>query len=77
METEIQVAQLNKDVEYMTEKIDEIHAKQTRMGEKLDTFIDSADNKYARKDVQNLLIGGLITVVTGGTVASIAWAINH
>lgn len=70
METEIKIAEYGKDIEYMKDKIEDIHDQQLKLGTKLDTFIESADKKYAGKQefewLRNTFIGSVIIAVFGG-----------
>ncbi len=70
METEIKIAEYGKDIEYMKDKIEDIHTGQVKLGTKLDTFIESADRKYAGKQefewLRNVFIGSVIITIFVG-----------
>lgn len=53
--TETNVALLKQEVHYMTEKIDKIDKRLESFENKLDQFIENADNRYASKRIETFL----------------------
>jgi len=74
MQTEVTLAQYGKDIEYMKDKIEEIHEGQKSLSDKLDGFIKSADDKYAPKSLINdvaFLRNLLVVTILGGILISL------
>lgn len=53
--TETNVALLKQEVHYMSEKIDKIDKRLESFENKLDEFIENADNRYASKRIETFL----------------------
>lgn len=59
------------------ETVDRVEEKFDKHVEKEENFIATADNKYASKTTINYLVGAIITIITGVTVAIVIAALNH